>query len=324
MLTAAQLRAFDEQGYLVIENVLQRQLLHRLTREYSLLVDEVAKACGQITDGWSSLSFEQRLTRLLATFPEAYESLDISLPMRPDLDRFAGIHTGPAVFELLTDPAILDIVESVIGPEIESSPVQHVRIKPPERKLDAAGKGNSNMAQTGWHQDAAVVHEDADTTPILTVWVAITDATPEMGCMRAVPGSHRREGPGKHCPGKAGLGEIYIPPALLETEQTVDLAVGAGGVVLLHKKTWHGAGPNRSERVRWSFDLRYHPPGYPSGRDCFPGFPARSRMAPDRVLSDPAEWAQLWHAARQDIASGRRKAVFNARWEALRSDPLCA
>ena len=40
--------------------------------------------------------------------------------------------TGPAVFALLRNQAILDAVESLIGPEIYANPVQHVRIKPPE------------------------------------------------------------------------------------------------------------------------------------------------------------------------------------------------
>ena len=34
------------------------------------------------------------------------------------------MHSGPAVFDLLRHPAILDVVESVIGPEIASNPVQ--------------------------------------------------------------------------------------------------------------------------------------------------------------------------------------------------------
>ena len=40
------------------------------------------------------------------------------------------MHCGPAVFDLLRHPAILDVVESVIGPEIASNPVQQMRMKP--------------------------------------------------------------------------------------------------------------------------------------------------------------------------------------------------
>ena len=39
---------------------------------------------------------------------------------------------GPAVFDVLTAPPLLDAVESIIGPEIYSNPTQHVRLKPPE------------------------------------------------------------------------------------------------------------------------------------------------------------------------------------------------
>lgn len=76
--------------------------------------------------------------------------------------------------------------------------------------------GSSNMARTGWHQDASVIVEEADNTPMLTVWVAITDATPEMGCMQAIPGSHRWPTLSMHCPGRSGVGEIFIPQHIVD------------------------------------------------------------------------------------------------------------
>ena len=324
MLTPAQLKTFDEHGYLVINDVVPGTVRQTLIDEYSELIDSVAEQRGQRSADWGAMTFEQRFTRLVAEDPEAYECLDISLPLREGLDENAGMHAGPAVFELLIHPRILDIVESVIGPEIYSNPVQHVRIKPPEAALNSLGRGNSNLSRTGWHQDAAVVVDSADAVPILTVWIAITDATPERGCMQAIPGSHRWASLGMHCPGRSGLGEIFIPQELVKQHQPVNLSVRAGGLVLLHKKTWHGAGPNTSQHIRWSFDLRYQPPGYSTGRDCFPGFLARSSHQPDAVLTNPREWAALWEAARHDIASGARTADFNERWAHYRDDPLCA
>ena len=45
------------------------------------------------------------------------------------------MHHGPAVFELLTNPKLLDTVEELVGPEIYSNPVQHVRIKPQQKNI---------------------------------------------------------------------------------------------------------------------------------------------------------------------------------------------
>lgn len=323
-LTQSQINDFNQNGFLILDNVIDMPLRAALKEEYAALVDEIAGSRGHANSNWHSLNFEQKFTCLMAKDPESYEFLDISLPLRPGLDTNAGVHTGAAVFSLLTNPDILDIVESVIGGEIYSNPVQHVRIKPPESVLGAVGRGNSNISRTGWHQDAAVIVEDADNAPILTVWVAITDATKDMGCMRAVAGSHKWDKLGMHCPGRNGVGEIFIPQQKVNQHEVTDLEISAGGLILLHKKTWHGAGSNQSDRVRWSFDLRYQPPGYATGRDCFPGFMARSRSKPSQVLSDAAHWQRLWHSARDEIARGQRKAVFNERWEQYRTNPLCA
>jgi len=156
------------------------------------------------------------------------------------------------------------------------------------------------------------------------VWVAITDATPEMGCMQAIKGSHLWPNVGMHCPGKSGVGEIFIPGALVNEHTPTNLSVNAGGLVLLHKRTWHGAGPNVSDKTRWSFDLRYQPPGFNTGRECFPEFIARSKASPETVLSDATEWRKLWLTARHEIATGLRDATFNERWNKFRNDPLCA
>ena len=323
-LEQSQLDRFARDGFLVVNDVLTEADRVPLFQEYAEVVDRVAKERGIAGENWATLTFEERFTQLVALDPDAYEFLDISLPLKNDLTDASGMHAGPAVFHLLTHPNILDIAESILGPEVVSNPVQHVRIKPPEVELNSIGAGNSNMGRTGWHQDAAVVLENAENSPILTVWVAMTDATPEMGCMQAVPGSHLWNALGKHCPGKTGTGEIYIPKPLVGDHEHVDLSVRAGGVVLLNKKTWHGAGPNESSNIRWSFDLRFQPPGHPTGRECFPHFLARSKATPNDVLTNPEQWFELWQRARIDIGNGTRRAVFNERWEKYSNDPMCA
>jgi hypothetical protein len=54
----------------------------------------------------------------------------------------------------------------------------------------------------------------------------------------------------------------------------------------------HSSLENRSDGIRWSFDLRYQPPGQPTGRDEFPSFVARSRQNP--VTVDHAAWVEMW------------------------------
>lgn len=228
------------------------------------------------------------------------------------------VHTGPAVFSLLRNPRVLDIVECIVGPEIRSSPVQQMRMKPPEKDVAPGSRVHSNVGMTTWHQDIVALLPEADETEQLTVWIAVTDATEENGCLVCAPGSHRL-GPAVHCANDELASEPNVPVAFMEERPVVPLPVNRRGVILFHKFNIHCALPNRSNALRWSIDLRYHPTGQPSGRPAFPGFVARSRSHPDSEQRDHASWARSWHEARTRILGGRYTGpIFAAsRW----SDP---
>ena len=124
------------------------------------------------------------------------------------------MHHGPAVFELMRHPRILDVVEDIIGPEIFASPVQQMRMKPPATALHDEVSGHSNVGATTWHQDIVALLEDADDTNQVTVWLAITEATIENGCLTSIAGSHR-EGPKVHCSNLAIAREPQVPDKVM-------------------------------------------------------------------------------------------------------------
>ena len=329
-IDADALQRFERTGFLVVEDVLTESELGALQAEYSALVDRVGERLARrgALAGWDAgAPFDERYLRVLGAEPGTYAALDISLPLTRRLRAHEVAHTGPAVFAMLTSPRLLDVVECIVGPEIYANPVQHVRIKPPAAVVPGTVGADSNVTVTHWHQDEAVITEDAINSGILTVWVAITDATPQNGCLVCVPGSHRGpHGVIAHCPGKVHVSEIYVPGALARDAEAVSVPVPVrrGGIVLLHQRTLHASLPNRSCGLRWSFDLRYQITGRPTGRACFPGFVARSRRAPHAARIDAARWAELWREARARIVSGEVEPVFNARWAGLAEHALCA
>lgn len=326
-LTAQQLADFDRDGYLVVDDVLDEFHLEAIRHEYHKILErECANlvAAGHLSP-LQGTTFSERYTEALGQLDDMYllyQHLDISLPMLETLEPTATMSAGEAVFDLLTHPQLLDVAESVIGPEIYSNPVQHTRIKPPRRSLPPTAT-DANVAATLWHQDAAVVEPSADDTDTLTVWLAITDATVDNGCLIAVPGSHRGDAT-LHCPGKVFQSEIYIPDAVLDTERVVPLEVKSGGMVLLDKMTEHGSLENNTDKIRWSFDLRYQPIGQPTGREVFPGFVARSAANPQSALTDAREWADLWWEARDRIVAGQVENRFGGRWNHNANQPMCA
>ena len=273
-LTVEQLEKFDDDGYLVVEDVLAREDLAVIEDEYRENPrpgDGRPGRAGPDLPPLRGTSFSERYIEAMRHIDDMYalyQHLDICLPMVRELDGTHTMNTGSAVFRLLTNPRLLDIVESVIGPEIYSNPVQHTRIKPPAHCLPDAVT-DSNIAATTWHQDAGVINPEADETHMLTVWLAVTDATIENGCLIAERASHRDELT-MHCPGTAASATTYIPESIIDWDRVVPLEVKAGGAVLLHKLTEHGSLDNRSDDIRWSFDLRYQPIGQPTGRAVFP------------------------------------------------------
>lgn len=314
VLTSTQLEHFTEEGYLVVEHVLDPDRdIAPVLAEYAGVLDGIAeslKAEGLLRSTYRELPFRERLIRVCAesgrNFPQEF---DISLP-QTGVKADTPIHVGPAAFRLLTAPRLLDLVEALIGPEIYSNPVQHIRMKLPKRAVAKSGYSGL-VSQIPWHQDNGVILPEADESRILTVWMPLNEATVENGCMQVIPRSHRSDLIA-HCPGEKG---VAIPETLIPTERAIPLPMRAGSVLLMTSRTVHSSLDNVTEgEIRISFDLRYQPIGEPTGRPAFPGFVARSAANPGSVLRDPAAWAQLWYEARARLAA-RENPTFN-RWQA--------
>ena len=145
-LAAHQLSDFERDGYGVARGLLSpSDDLQPVIDEYSQVLDRVAHrmhSAGEISSAYADLPFPERT---LAITREAGlldpQPFDISLPTHSKLTAETEFHFGPAVLALLTNERLLDGVESIIGPEITSNPVQHVRIKPPERLLRKTAPG---------------------------------------------------------------------------------------------------------------------------------------------------------------------------------------
>lgn len=320
-LSAEQVARFEEQGYLVVEQLLNPQAdLDPIIEEYKGVLDRLAQdlfAAGEISSRYEELPFGERIIRVYQESGKVHaQYFDFSLP-QGGVQADTPMWVGPAVFAALTNPRLLDAVESIIGPEIYSNPVQHVRIKPPEHLTPTDANGQVQLGATPWHQDNGVVLPEADATEMLTVWFPLLDAPVEAGPLEIIPYSHR-DGIRTHCPRPVGLS---IPDQLLEKEQSLPMPLKRGDVLFLHRRTCHASLSNVSDNVRWSFDLRYNPIGQATGRGAFPGFVARSQAHPEQELHDAATWADLWFATRERMATQHENNRFN-RWDG--EAPVCA
>ena len=310
-LTSEQIERFEEEGYLVVEGVLDpAEVLDPVIEEYTLVLDRLANelySTGQISSRYEELGFSDRMIKVVKESGKCHEQyFDLHLPIR-DCSKDTPFWTGPAVFNVLTAASLLDAVESLLGPEIYSNPIQHVRIKPPEKHVAKNEHGQPVLGKTSWHQDHGVATIDADETQMLTVWMSLQDVPIEKGPLKVVPRSHQK-GLLTHCPNYHGngigtAGQIQIPEKLFEVDKTTPLPMKRGDVIFMHKRTVHGSLSNVSDEVRWSLDLRYNPVGQATGRSVFPGFIARSHESAGSVLRDAEEWNRMWLETREKMST---------------------
>ena len=332
----------QEHGYVLVKGILDDELdLEPVRKEYKNALNKLARkwqSQKKIKNTYEELPLGKQLIEILSEYPEApyYENLDISLPKTGQVNVVGSekhviqdetlMHTGPAIFNLLTNPQLLDFVEQFIGPEIYSNPVQHVRTKPPvkaiSKKMKDHLRGTGLVTGTQWHQDQGVVIAEADETEILTVWLPLTKATKENGCLVVAKKSHK-QGLVLHCTRTEKRPQwkgIEIPQGYIR-EETIPIEMEPGDVLFLNKLTKHCSLENNSDDIRWSFDLRYQPIGQPTGRPYFPGFVARSQNNPKNELKDHKVWRQLWIDAKRKLIAHNESEYFN-RWDP--EDQRCA
>ena len=315
MLNQSQLQHFAERGYLVVEDMVDAARLAAVRQEYSERMDHLYAKWfrkGQVTVAPEGLTFWDKMDICRKGDFDWYQPFDISLP-HEDIAVDTPMHFGPAIFDIVTSDRILDVVEQLIGPEITSNPIQHIRIKPPQRAVPE-GETRAHVVATDWHQDQGVTLEEADSTQFVTIWLAVTDATIENGCLQVADGHYDAMLP--HCLKK----QVAIADSYLPRGQATPTPVKAGGAVIFHPFTPHSSLANNSDGYRWSFDLRYNVTGQPTGRSQFPEFVARSRANPASELRDWRIWKSMWEDARQRLAFSPH--IPQHRWNA--SGPLCA
>src|SRR5947207_7737788 len=171
MLTTATLvDQLEDEGYVVVEDVLDpRRDLQPIIDDYAQTLDTLSRtwyAEGKLSSTFADLPFNQRFIAIIREVRQPwFQYLDISLPQK-NLTADTPIHLSEAVFNLLCIPSLLDVVEQLIGSEITSNPIQHVRIKPPEH-LVPVDQRRGLVAQTVWHQDQGVALPEADDTDML-------------------------------------------------------------------------------------------------------------------------------------------------------------
>jgi hypothetical protein len=164
-------------------------------------------------------------------------------PRRKTLRRYANIVLD-FVDQITRLPAITDRVAAVLGEDI--------------LVLDASFfiKEANTPNHVTWHQDLHYWGLEGEDE--VTAWVALSPATPQSGCMRFVPGSHRQIVDHRDTFDEANLltrgQELAVE---VNESDAVDVVLAPGEFSLHHGRVFHASEPNRSDDRRIGLAIRY-------------------------------------------------------------------
>lgn len=153
----------------------------------------------------------------------------------------------PWLADLVRNPEIVDPVASLLGPDLLCWNT-NIFCKEPR-----------DPGFISWHQDS--IYFGLSDARGLTAWVALTTSTPESGCMRVMPGTHRaKELPHVERPAANNMltrgQEVAVE---VDEAEAVDLALDPGEMSLHDLLIVHGSNPNGSDRRRIGIAIRYIP-----------------------------------------------------------------
>jgi hypothetical protein len=203
---------------------------------------------GQITPRWRLppallARMQEALSRLIAARPDVKPDF-IPLPhfpWSPD-----AVPLAREFFEYCTHPALLDLVEQLIGPDIILW-TSAVFCKPPGTGLEVP-----------WHQDGQYWPIRPRAT--VTVWIALDRVDVGNGCMRVIPGSHLHGDFSHEVSDREDLvlNNVLNDPRL-DLANVYNVELEAGQCSLHDANLVHGSAPNLSGRRRAGYAIRYMP-----------------------------------------------------------------
>ena len=154
----------------------------------------------------------------------------------------------PSFDKLVRHPRLIAAAEQILGPDL---------------MVWSCGlfiKDANSSSYVSWHQDLTYWGlNDADE---ITAWFALSHSNTDSGCMRFLPGSHKRQlVPHVDSFAEGNLlsrgQEIAVE---FDDSEAVDVVLKAGEVSLHHGHLFHASGPNRTQARRIGAAIRYIKP----------------------------------------------------------------
>lgn len=228
-LTEMQKTQFWEDGYLVVEDVVDGDLLTEMRRDFADWVDESrshTESYGKIVDGRPRFDLEPG------------HSSNIPALRRVN----APVEVSDAYYNAMFKSRMTDCVADLIGPNVK---FHHSKIN---------SKLPGGQTEVKWHQDFPFTPHSND--DLVTALLMVDDVTDENGPLEVLPGSHRGEIHGLWHNG-VFTGAVAEGVASDSQSKAVVCKGKAGSVCLMHTRLLHGSTANLSSQPRTLFICVY-------------------------------------------------------------------
>jgi ectoine hydroxylase-related dioxygenase (phytanoyl-CoA dioxygenase family) len=216
-ITAEQARAFDRDGFFVVEDAFDPTTLSVLDAELAPGDEKVRQLLTSAPGGRFSVAGLDTQT----VAPHAVTRSDF-------------------VRKFVANDVLAGLARDLVGPDVRLYWDQSVYKQP------------QSAEPVLWHQDNGYAYVEPQA--YLTCWIAVTDATPENGCIAVMPGVHR-EGTLAHR--STDVGEECWG----DWSQAADVPVRAGSIVVFSSLTPHATRRNATDQVRKAYIVQYTPEG---------------------------------------------------------------
>jgi len=140
-----------------------------------------------------------------------------------------------------------------------------------------------------WHQDYGYWYKNEFLFPdqMISMMIAITDATKENGCVQIIPGTHKMGRMEHGFSGEQVGASMRFVELALQTMPLKYVELKAGDVLFFHPNLLHRSAPNLSDSSRWSIISVYNRasnPGYNEPQ--INGYAAIIPIDDDEVFTD--------------------------------------
>ena len=222
MKASERLRAWDERGFFILRGFRPPEVGAAMLER---VIEIGREAGGTVLHGDYVVTPEQNLAT----------GVDLEAPAEDRISKIFKLHRDTVFREFIESPDLHELARPVLGDALDCFLSQFIFKNP-----GAWGQP--------WHQDGFYFPFDRE--PQMGLWLAVTEATVENGCLWVLPGSHR-DPIHEHVPDRRPNANVgYVEIVDRDTAEEIAVEMSPGDLLVFHSRLMHRSKDNDSDRLR--------------------------------------------------------------------------